>query len=257
VPDWPLAAAQMGLSIALLVFAGLNVATFGEMIQEGRAAQPLSQTIFLGQTFSVPSFAQLGVAVVAVLLVLVLAYLFGMGWSARAAQFGLTVIGGLALLGMTVASGSGLTVRNTASPAELWWDQPADRDVRLLQKTLQTVSNYSTGEPNTIDVTVLVAGEPGSLLRWTLRDFARAVFVDRLGAEINSPVVITPLAEQNPALGSAYVGQDFRLRQHFAWPQGSLAWVNWLAYRRTPAPAADTVILWVRQDVQKLQSTGG
>ncbi|MGH2524074.1 MAG: hypothetical protein ACRDH2_16330, partial [Anaerolineales bacterium] len=61
--------------------------------------------------------------------------------------------------------------------------------------------------------------------------------------------------EQNPTLGSSYVGQGFALRRtasyDLSWPE----WIGWLAFRRTPVQA-ERLILWVRQDVQQLQGTG-
>jgi hypothetical protein len=99
------------------------------------------------------------------------------------------------------------------------------------------------------------ASETGAL-RWLLRDFPNAVFVDRLGPQMISPVVITPINEENPTLGSSYVGQDFDLTSNWVAPATFADWVNWAAFRRTPAVQADPVILWVRQDVQQLTSTG-
>jgi hypothetical protein len=69
-------------------------------------------------------------------------------------------------------------------------------------------------------------------------------------------VVITPTDQKNPTLGSAYVGQRFSLRATWV-PKLSLPeWVGWAAYRRVSGETADLAILWVRQDIQQLKSTG-
>src|SRR6185295_7085036 len=96
------------------------------------------------------------------------------------------------------------------SPAELWWQNPSAPDVRVLMSTLGDVSNHTAGMPTDIDVTVQAS--PTGLLGWALRDYPHAAFVDRLDPVINSPVVIAPVSEQNPTLGSSYVGEKFGLR---------------------------------------------
>jgi hypothetical protein len=52
------------------------------------------------------------------------------------------------------------------------------------------------------------------------------------------------------------VGQDFYVNATWSLDLSITEWVTWLAYRATPTLAAEPVILWVRQDVAQLQSTG-
>jgi hypothetical protein len=60
--------------------------------------------------------------------------------------------------------------------------------------------------------------------------------------------VITPL-QDDPALSSAYRGQDFTWRQTPLWnvtlPQD---WARWVALREMPQ-SNETIILWARDDL--------
>ncbi|MCC6191963.1 MAG: glycosyltransferase family 39 protein [Anaerolineales bacterium] len=251
--ELPLALVQAGVTAALLGFALLNLAALAETARTGSFAA--YQLQIFGQTLRVPSLAQLGIAALAVALAFVIGYLVALGWSERAAQLGLvTALSGL-LFAMTLAAGWGVTQRQPGSPAELWWAEPASPEVSLLVATLENVSNYSGAHPRDIDVTVQ-ASETG-LLAWALRDFPHASFVDRLDPVVTSPVVIAPLADQeNPTLGSTYVGQDFDLRSRWTPDQTGPEWIVWLAYRQARTIVTEPVVLWVRQDLAQLQSTG-
>ena len=56
-----------------------------------------------------------------------------------------------------------------------------------------------------------------------------------------------------PTLGSTYVGQAFPLHYDASYNLNWAEWIGWLAFRRVPLQA-EKVILWVRQDVQQLQT---
>jgi hypothetical protein len=253
--ELPLAGVQVGIAVALLGFALLNVAALAESARGGGAAFPAFVVQLLGRSLQVPSLAQLGIAALALVLVFVIGYLLALGWSERAARLGLVAAFGGLLLVITVVAGWGITRRQPGSPAELWWAQPASADVRRLMATLANVSNYTVG--NTHDIEVTVQGPETGLLAWALRDFPHARFVDRLDPVVSSPVVIAPLADQeNPTLGSSYVGQDFNLRSTWRTDLSGPEWVAWLAYRQPRTIVAEPVVLWVRQDVAALRSTG-
>ena len=253
--EWPLAAAQAGLTTALLGFALLNVAGLAQSSLNAGAEFPVMGVPILGQVYQVPALAQLGIALLAVTLVFVIAYLLALGWSAVAARLGLVLAGAGFLLAMTIGAGWGVTQLRPGSPAELWWAQPASADVRRLMQTLGDVSTYSVGNTHDIEVTVQAADD--GLLAWALRDFPHATFVDRLDPVITSPVVIAPLdTTSNPTLGSAYVGQGFDLRATWTADLSRPEWVTWLAFRAAPTQVNEPVVLWVRQDVQQLQTPG-
>jgi hypothetical protein len=249
-----LAAAQAGISVVLATFALLNVASFAELVKDSGSTLNAFDVNVLGQSLALSPVAQLAVAGLALALIAVVAYLVSLGWSRRAAALGLlSAMTGL-LLAMTISAGWGLTELRTGSPAELWWPAPASDDVNRLMQTLASVSNFALGNPH--DVQVTVQAPANGLLAWAMRDFPHAAFVDRLDPVITSPVVITPGDQKNPTLGSSYVGQRFSLRATWT-PDLSLPeWIGWVAYRRASVQQVDPAILWVRQDIQHLKSTG-
>jgi len=60
--------------------------------------------------------------------------------------------------------------------------------------------------------------------------------------------VITPL-QDNPALSSAYRGQDFTWRREPSWGVLTIyEWIKWSVFREMPYDS-ETVILWVRNDL--------
>ncbi len=255
---WPLAAAQAGVVVALLGFAALQLAEFVEALRQNPDLAQ-SRFTFSGLTTEAPAAAHVYLALTAVGLAFVVSYLFGLGWSPHAARLGLTLSGAAALLAVSVGAGWGLTQLRPTSPVELWWEQPVSDDLNRLMETLGNVSNYSVG--NAHDMQVTVQASPDGALGWALRDFPHAVFVAELDPLVDSPAVVAPASptgEQNPTLGSTYVGQGFAFRS--VWSPAGLTWpqqVAWLTFRRTPAPVpAEQVILWVRQDVAQLQDAG-
>jgi len=252
--DLALAGAQAGISGVLAVFALLNVASFAELVKNGGAVAGAYNVSLFGQSMPFSPLAQLAVAGLALALIVVVAYLVSMGWSRQAASLGvLWVVTGLLLAG-SVSAAWGLTQLRPGSPAELWWDSPASDDVSRMMDTLADISNYAVGNPH--DVQVTVQAPATGLVAWALRDFPHAAFVDRLDAVISSPVVITPSDVKNPTLGSSYVGEKFSLRSDWTPDLDLSEWIGWAAYRRIPPPHTDAAILWVRQDIQQLKSTG-
>ncbi len=268
--EWPLVAAQVGVIAALFIFSGLNLAALAE---QARVSPDFSQGSLSLSGFSIPvsRLSYLYLAVVALGLVFVVSYLFGMGWSPRAARLGLTLGCSAALLFMNLAAGWGVTRLRANDPAELWWERPTADGLRHLMLVLRNTSNYATGHEHDIQVTV--QAPPDGALAWALRAFAHAAFVETLGANVDSPVVITPIdesqppeahGEAGPQLGSSYVGQSFPLRYALraAPAPNPSAWADqlgWFMFRRAPAGSAqaERVILWVRQDVQQLQTATG
>jgi hypothetical protein len=255
-PRWeprqlPLVAAQGAVSLALIVFAALNVAAFA---QSTRGGAQLNQLTVMGQVLAIPPITPVLVALLALALVGVIGYLFSLVGSEPQATLALALVAAGVLGAATLGAGWGQAHARPAQAAELWWASPAGEGLPRLMDTLGDVSNYTQGLAGDVELTVLAPR--ASSLGCALRGYGSAQFVDRLAAEISSPVVITPASEQNPTLGSAYVGQDFELRQTWTPPASFDQWVNWLAYRRAPATQAERAILWVRQDVQQLRSTG-
>jgi hypothetical protein len=148
----------------------------------------------------------------------------------------------------------GLTQTRPNSPTELWWQTPTDSALDQLVKTASDISNDKVGTAFDVPVTVQsdLFQSPGWVLRWAFRRFTHATFVSAVvpQAGVDSAVVVTPAAIQNPALGAAYVGQTFAFQRF--WAPGSLRgidWAAWLLYRRAPT-TTDQLILWRQASAQ-------
>jgi len=120
---------------------------------------------------------------------------------------------------------------------------------------LGDISNFAVGQER--EEEIVVQAEPDGAMAWALRDFVKARFVTQLDAFMDSPVVVAPEAQQDPTLGSAYLGQGFTLYQRWR-PENLLLHeqLQWLFTRRAPLEAS-RYVLWVRQDVQQLQTVTG
>jgi len=160
--------------------------------------------------------------------------------------------GGLVLLltltFLTVSISCYLNYHRGSDPREIMAASPTSRAVFDLVETVETVSSRESGDRRTIAVTVHQGGGPA--LGWYLRDFDDVEFVAQLSPSVDTPVVIAPAEEREPALGANYSGQDFALTSSWK-PQGLSGsdLVEWLFYRQARTPLqTDNVILWVKQE---------
>jgi len=156
----------------------------------------------------------------------------------------------LVLAMLTVGLSVGLNYHRAADPREPMVAEATSPSVVDLVTTLEKVSSHQEGDPHVIAVTVEEA--TGPILAWQLRDFRNTRFVEQLSPSIETPVVITPVEEEEPTLGGSYVGQDFALQATWN-PQGLTRTerVRWLLYREAPTPVRSRgVVLWVKQQEQ-------
>jgi hypothetical protein len=188
------------------------------------------------------------------LLNAVLFFLAGSLWGARAGWRGFalgTLAAGL-LFSMGIGGRAGLV--NPGDPRELWYVHPVTDDVHELRATLREMSLRNTGEPRLIEVAALVPQD--GALAWALRDYPNTTFVEGVGPEITSPVVIMPWRYPPPEMGADYIGKDLITRQ--AWQIESLSWrdaIMWF-YRSDSLDKptiGEQLMMWVRKDVYGVQ----
>jgi hypothetical protein len=167
------------------------------------------------------------------------------GWSIRIARIG--GIWGLALAFGVLGFGGALGaagLRGQTFP-ELWWPANIPAHADLLDSTVGDISEWGIG--NDYAAPVMIVGVDSPALEWTLREH-QAFVVKSLDVSSAPYFVITPL-QDDPALSSAYRGQDFTWRQTPLWnvtaPQG---WIRWMALREMPQ-TGETIILWARDDL--------
>lgn len=229
---WALAG-HVTVVVVLAAFMWLNLADYA------RAAQPNADPA--NNTRLMLVLATLG-------LIVVITALFAAGWARDVAARGLGWGAAIALGLYTLGAGWGLAQLRPAAAAEIWNARPVMDGLPLLVSTVNDVSNRSAGTPWDIDV--VLRADRTSAMGWAFRGFPKARFVPELGATIADPVVIAPLEDQSPALGSAYVGQSFAVTESL--PDSRLApdnWIDWLVFRNAEVQRSH-VVLWVRQDVQ-------
>lgn len=179
-----------------------------------------------------------------VLLVLSL-LLVAAGWSVRTARIG--SVWGLAIalgsLGLGGALGSA-GMRGMNAP-ELWWQTSIPVQAELLRASVDQLSEFGTGDDNTSEVVIVGLKSPA--LEWALRDHPIEV-VETLSTTSAPDFVVTPF-EMDPALESAYRGQDFSWNQNAMWDTANTSvWFRWVTLREMPQ-AGDTIILWARDDL--------
>jgi hypothetical protein len=167
------------------------------------------------------------------------------GWSIRVARIG--GIWGLALafgvLGIGGAFGAA-GLRGMGHP-ELWWPENIPAQARLIQSTVNDVSEWGLGNDDAAPV--MVVGVDSPALEWTLHEH-QVFVVNTLDTSSAPNFVITPL-QDDPALSSAYRGQDFIWRQTPLWNAATPKdWIRWISLREIPQ-TGEAIILWARDDL--------
>ncbi len=176
-------------------------------------------------------------------------------WGTRAAWRGIAL--GVLLGGIlaTIGQSAALAFTRATSPFEPFNVVPAQPALDDLVATASQISDWATGFPYSASLSV--QADPNGALAWALRDFTEVTYVARADPRVRSIMVITPADDSDPALGSSYVGQDFSILK--GWTPQSLPvedLLRWLLYRRAPTPPAEQrVILWVREDIYRLQGS--
>lgn len=186
------------------------------------------------------------------LLLLIISYfLAGSIWGSRAAWRGLGFGVLVYFLGYGMGLGWQTSVVYAGDPRELWHIvNPAAQHTETIVQTLEDMSIYAEGLPNTIEITV--SGENDTPLAWDLRNFPSVDYVNSVGIETDTQAVIVPYDQRHVILGADYVGQDFALSK--TWQLSSLGWTDfmaWLSLResRIQPIDQDRVMMWVRKDV--------
>jgi hypothetical protein len=167
------------------------------------------------------------------------------GWSIRIARIGgiLGLALALGVLGIGGALGAA-GLRGQAYP-ELWWPANLPAQADLLESTVSDISEWGLGNDHVAPV--MIAGVDSPALEWALRDH-QVFVVKSLDISSAPDFVITPL-QDDPALASAYRGQDFTWRQTPLWSAAlPKDWIRWISLREMPQ-SSETIILWARDDL--------
>lgn len=179
-------------------------------------------------------------------------------WNARNAWQS-AAFAGLVLAALTMSGHSAsLAFDAPASPYEPLNAAPSSFGLARMADTAAQISRLTTGTP--VDITITAQTEPDSAVAWALRDFSKLAITERVDPTVSAALVITPVTGvMDPALGSAYIGQDFVVAE--SWQPRGLSFADlarWAIYRRAPTePSEERMILWVREDIYRLVEQGG
>jgi hypothetical protein len=173
--------------------------------------------------------------------------LMALGWSLDSARVGATW-GTVALLAIgSISAMWGVTGLRPEGSLEMWRAGSQVAQAKIMETTLNQLSDMSLGAAGRLDITLWNAPSPA--LRWLLREW-QVTETGALGADSSPAVVIAPLGTADLALGAAYRGQDFSWQFAPRWdqPESPQTWVRWLVFRTFPHEI-DTVVLWARTDI--------
>ena len=178
--------------------------------------------------------------------------LVGLGWSAEVALKGLAW-GGLLGLGLFVLGAAfGVTrIRQNSMEGELWTPLPVAGQEAQLLESLGDLAEWRHGYRNVLDITAIVRGGAEAMpsLRWALRDFSSAQYVDVLDQSSSPSVVIAPEDQPEPSLALSYRGESFAWRGYPFWLEGlTQNWIPWVVFRRIPI-RIERLTLWARSDI--------
>lgn len=228
----PILFALVGILLLLIVFAYLQLEGYARGIGRGAAFDPS---------------LELGLAIGALALGLVVSALFGLGWSwTLPANAGRVVAAGL-LWVVTVSATWSLNYSPLAATArELWRPQAATAETPLLLETVRGVSMGQTGSQVALPLRLEDAASP--VLAWVLRSFPLDVTQGALATD-QPKVILRPIDGQDRPLAADYIGQTFSISERKAWsgilPSGLL---HYLVLREAPTLPEQWLIL-VRADV--------
>jgi hypothetical protein len=234
-----------GIAVAAtLSIAGIKLVLVGHTVMNGLPSTLLDSAKSM----------QLFMLIPVVVLIVIVFFLVGSMWGARASWKGMGISLLLVLGIYSLGTGWRAAVANADDPRELFHPQPAARNLNLMLDTLKMASLRSTGTP--YDVQIVVQPPPDApfddgALAWILRRYYNIEYVTELAPTVNTPVVIAPRTDEQPSLGAAYVGQDFPV--YYVWDRSTLGWdiITWLYERETRVPpnSGTRVVTWVRADV--------
>jgi|GEM_PF-806155 len=251
-PHWAVWAHAAGV----VAFFGMIFASLSQYLQSPRLV-PISLVGSAAQAPNIP---------VDLILVFMWVILIGVLWLTVASMWGPATawrgvgIGLVAvMLVVSIGQSGSVAIARAADPYEPLNTAPAQPGLTLMLKTIDDLGDLSVG--NSVDPKITVQADPNGAMAWALRNFENITFVEKADPTVESDIVITPADSVDPALGSAYVGQDFVIVRRWIPHDLTLTeFLKWVLYR-VGSPTSTTVdekaILWVREDLYKLIPAGG
>jgi len=188
------------------------------------------------------SLTILGSLVIIVIISLLVVY----GWGVDVAARGAFISFGLILLAFMLSLGISAGGVNGRSSPDLWQEDDRVTGAGVLLTDLNTISLWNTGVREALAIEVLDFDTPS--VRWALRHFPQAAYVDALTPKGAPDVVITDSVFQ-PELSSSYRGETFAWYTTADWSSLDVfSFLDWAVHRKVYETKTN-LILWVRQDL--------
>jgi len=183
-----------------------------------------------------------GIFILGVLTVM----LVSVGWSWDIGYRGLIIGLGAGLFLLTISNVWGSTQVRSNQAVELWNPLPAPGQAHLMIKTLHEISDWNAGTP--VDIEIVSTVDTPSL-RWELRNFPNAQFINHPKKDTLPPIVITKRTAEEPSLSATYRGEDFVWWYLPGW-DGAMPsdFVHWFTFRQAPL-LSEKIIVWTRSDL--------
>lgn len=183
----------------------------------------------------------------ALLLIILVTFFIGWGWSIYTASRGF-IIGCIFSLTIFILSqgwkAGGLGLNKTA---ELWNNNTQAPHVDLLLSTMGDYSEFNSGVRNEMDIIALNDVASPSI-RWILRNQRNVEYMEYIPIELNPSMVITK-NDYNISLTTNYTGQQFMIEESAIWEDlPSEKWFLW-AFLRKIYTTKKYAILWIRSDL--------
>ena len=196
-----------------------------------------------------PAFIQVHLVgvVAALVLIVMIAFLIGWGWSRRAAGSGLILGFAIMFVVFTVSGSWNSTGLGNHPEAEMWLAGPYFSGEATLLQSVRDTSEWNTGRRDTLDLSIVGVNSPA--LQWSLRNQLNVTGEGFLPSGAKPSMVITDEQQKSLSLAAPYSGQAFVLEESPSWSLMSpVEWMKWAIYRVAPLEK-HAVILWVRTDL--------
>jgi hypothetical protein len=220
---------------ALGLFAALQLSAFAR--NQGPAAAPLT------------AGASLGLALGAIVMAVLIIFLFGAGWSLALAADGASVAG----VGLAAALGLANLWHLNFVPAgglaaDPWRGHASGPGLPLLASTLRALSLAHSGRTDSMPIQF--QSDPPPELAWALRRYP--AFVAGIGPGSETAPVVLAREGDAPGLAADYLGQLTTVSERWVW-SGVLPSdpITWLVLRQAPT-LGDRWLLLVRADIASL-----
>jgi hypothetical protein len=238
LPERPLNKPAVILALVILIFTGLFWFTLA-----------YTTRLPVGDQNNLEYISRWIIMVGILALIALAVVLVSMGWSWDTAKRGL-IWGSILALGLyTISAMSGAAYHRFNQPQELWGSQSPPVAADLFMQTVQDLSNWHTGRPESIDI---VSQVDVPSLRWVLRNYPNVRFVPQIDSQALPSIIITPQSDQTLSsnrLTAQYRGQEFVWWNRPGWSSALPAnFVPWFTFKSAPLQQ-EKLILWARSDL--------